>query len=125
MKKAEANRKADLEQMETNGKADLENLKRMMEEMLRANQDCLKEMTTCNEVTETELDPGMMQSIEEHQEVPMEDTTVMPVGQPRKRRRVCNLAAERSGEKVDPGGSRLPPAGRCPAMQKWHGTRGT
>jgi hypothetical protein len=26
---------------------------------------------------------------------------------------------------VDPGGSRLPPAGRCPVMQQWHGTRET
>jgi hypothetical protein len=24
---------------------------------------------------------------------------------------------------VDPGGSWLPPAGRCPAVQQWHGAR--
>jgi hypothetical protein len=36
----------------------------------------------------------MMQSIEEHQEIPKEDAAVMPVGGPRKRRRVCNMAAE-------------------------------
>jgi hypothetical protein len=77
-RKAEANRKTNLEQMETNRKADLEhmatnrkanldNLKMMMEEMLRANQDGLKEMTACNGVTETEPDPGMMQFIGEHQ----------------------------------------------------------
>jgi hypothetical protein len=35
----------------------------------------------------------MMQSIKEHQEIPKEDTAVMPVGEPRKRRRVCNLAS--------------------------------
>jgi hypothetical protein len=37
----------------------------------------------------------MMQSIEEHQEIPKEDAAVMPVGGPRKGRRSCNLAAER------------------------------
>jgi hypothetical protein len=42
----------------------------------------LDEMTACNGTTETEPDPGMMLSIEE------------PVREPRKRRRVRNLAAE-------------------------------
>jgi hypothetical protein len=37
----------------------------------------------------------MMQSIEEHQEIPKEDAAVMPIGELRKRRRVCNLASER------------------------------
>jgi hypothetical protein len=37
----------------------------------------------------------MMQSTEEQQEIPKEETTVMSVGEPRKRNRVCNLAAER------------------------------
>jgi hypothetical protein len=36
----------------------------------------------------------MMQSTEEHQEIPKGETAVMPVGEPRKRRRVRNLAAE-------------------------------
>jgi hypothetical protein len=66
----------------------------MMEEMLRANQDGLKETNACNEMMETEPDPGMMQSIEEHQKIPKEDAAVMLVGGPRKRHRVCNLAAE-------------------------------
>jgi hypothetical protein len=30
----------------------------------------------------------------EHQEIPKEEASVMPVGEPRKRRRVCNLATE-------------------------------
>jgi hypothetical protein len=42
----------------------------------------------------TEPDPGLMQSTEEHQEIPKEEAAVMPVGEPRKRRKVCNLAAE-------------------------------
>jgi hypothetical protein len=37
----------------------------------------------------------MMQSIEEHQENLKEDVAVIPVGGLRKRRRDCNLAAER------------------------------
>jgi hypothetical protein len=52
----------------------------------------LDEMTTCQEATETEPNPGMMQSIEEHQEIPKEDAVVMLVGEPRKWDRVCNLA---------------------------------
>jgi hypothetical protein len=37
----------------------------------------------------------MMQSIKEHQEIPKEEAAVMPVIEPGKRRKVCNLAAER------------------------------
>jgi hypothetical protein len=36
-----------------------------------------------------------MQSIEKHQEIPKGEAAVMPVREPRKRRRVRNLAAER------------------------------
>jgi hypothetical protein len=35
----------------------------------------------------TEPDPEMMQSAEEHQEISTDDAAVMPVGEPRKRRR--------------------------------------
>jgi hypothetical protein len=48
----------------------------------------LDETTACNGATKTQPDPGMMQSIEEHQEVSKEDAAVMPFGEPRKRRRV-------------------------------------
>jgi hypothetical protein len=61
----------------------------------------LDEMTACNGATETEPDPGMMQSVEEHQKTPKEDAPVMPVGGPRKRRRVCNLSAERRQKRKD------------------------
>jgi hypothetical protein len=54
----------------------------------------LDETTACNGATETEPDPGMMQSIKENQEIPKGEAAVMPVGEPRKRRRVRNLAAE-------------------------------
>jgi hypothetical protein len=88
---------------------------------------CLGKMETDTE--KIEPDPGMMQSTEEHQEIPKGEAAVMPVGEPRKRRRVRSLAGERRqkrkkgpGEIVDRGGSRLPPAGRCFAVQEWHGT---
>jgi hypothetical protein len=37
----------------------------------------------------------MMPSVEEHKDIPTEDVAVMSVGEPRKRRRVRKLAAER------------------------------
>jgi hypothetical protein len=43
----------------------------------------------------TEPDPGKMQSVDEHQEIPEEDAAVMPVGGLKKRRRDWNLAAGR------------------------------
>jgi hypothetical protein len=51
--------------------------------------------TNCNRATHTEPDPGMMQSIKEHLDIPKEDATVLPVGEPKRRHRVCNLAMER------------------------------
>jgi hypothetical protein len=44
-----------------------------------------KMMATWNtnpEAMKIEQDPGMMQSVEEHQEIPTEDAAVMPVGEP-------------------------------------------
>jgi hypothetical protein len=55
---------------------------------------CRKEMTAWGDETETEPDPGMMLTIEEYQEIPKRDTAGMPVGGPRKRRRVRNLVEE-------------------------------
>jgi hypothetical protein len=66
-----------------------------MKAVIQSIRSELDETTACNEATETEPDPRMMQSTEEHQEIPKEDAAVMPVGKPRKRSRVCNLAAER------------------------------
>jgi hypothetical protein len=83
----------------------------MIEEMMRANQDKMdawlaekqdgrKETTACHEVTEadtekTEPDPGVMQFIGEHQEVPKEEAAMMLVRGLRKRRTDRNLAAGR------------------------------
>jgi hypothetical protein len=41
----------------------------------------------------------MLQSIEECQQIPKEVAIVMPVGEPRKRHRVHNLAAENRQKK--------------------------
>jgi hypothetical protein len=71
-----------------------ETIQHEMKAVIQPIRSDLDETTTSNEATETEHDPGMMQSIEEHQENPKGEATVMPVGVPRKWRRVCNLAAE-------------------------------
>jgi hypothetical protein len=55
----------------------------------------LDETTARSEATETKPDPGLMQSIQEHQEIPKGEAAVMQVGEPRERRKVCNLALER------------------------------
>jgi hypothetical protein len=91
-----------------------------------------KEKTACQEATETEPNPRMMQSIEEHEEIPKGEATGVPVGRPRKRvgSRIWPRSAARSGRKglrdiVDSGESWLPPAKGCPAVQNWHGEKGT
>jgi hypothetical protein len=124
-KEMNINMKATQERMEADRKSDREDLKGMMEEMMNANQeeklarmregiksgqaemkpildawlmdvkDGRKETTACQEATETEPNPGMLQSIEGHQEIPKGEAAGMPVVGPRKRRRVRNLAAER------------------------------
>jgi hypothetical protein len=56
---------------------------------------CRGETAASQEATETEPDPGTMQSKEEHQEFPKEEATVMPIGGLRKRRWDRNVAAGR------------------------------
>jgi hypothetical protein len=80
-------------------------------------KDDRNETTACNKATEKiEPDPGMMQSTEEHQDIPSEDV-VRPVKGLKKWGRSRKSTAGRHG------GSWLPPAGRCPAMQQWHGEK--
>jgi hypothetical protein len=55
-------------------------------------QNLHKELTEAN-TEKTEPHPGMMQSTEEHQQIPKGEAAVMPVGEARKRRRAHNLAA--------------------------------
>jgi hypothetical protein len=87
--------------------------KTIQREMKAATQPIrpeLDETSACNEATETKPNPGMMQSTEEHQEIPKGEAAVMLVGGPRKRRRVCNLAAKRRQKRKERtrgyGGSR-------------------
>jgi hypothetical protein len=108
--------KETLAKMEAEKKSDLGNLKSMMERIMNTNQTDVKlkeltettsadmkacrEMTVCHEATEVDIgkiepDSGMMQSVAVHQGVPREDATVMPVGEPRKRRRDRKLDARR------------------------------
>jgi hypothetical protein len=121
------------EEMDTKTEAIHAETKAMRDKTVEANVNaCRKETTACQEATETETNSGMMQSIEENQEIPKGESAVTPVGVPRKQRRVWNLAWSTArdgrkipGEIVDPGGSWLSPAGRCPTVQKWHGEKET
>jgi hypothetical protein len=93
----ETNRQADRERTETNHDDLIKTVKEEMRAMVDA---CHKEMMACLGKTEADRekpdpDLGMMQSAEEHQEFTKKDAAVIPVGEPRKRRRVRNLAAER------------------------------
>jgi hypothetical protein len=62
-----------------------------------------------------------MESETEHREATKEGVVVKPVDGRKKRNRGRNLAVGRRGKPKDltrdPGGSWLPPAGRCPAVQ--------
>jgi hypothetical protein len=75
------------------------NQKKMLGSMAKFEEimDLMK--ATLNTHTEAKkIDPRMMQSIQEHQDVPSEDVAVMPVAKPRKWRRVRKLTAGRRGE---------------------------
>jgi hypothetical protein len=70
------------------------------EARLACEEPTSRDTKAFHEVTErdtenTELDPGTMQFMEEHQEIPKEAVTVMVVGGLRKWRRYQNLAAGR------------------------------
>jgi hypothetical protein len=88
-----------------------------LDEWLMDLKDGRKETTACNVVTETEPDPRMMHSVEEHQDIRKEEAVVVPVGEPRKWRRVSNLAAERHQKRKERAkgnrGSRRKSAAAC------------
>jgi hypothetical protein len=58
-----------------------------LDEWLMDLKDGRKETTTWNKATETKLDPGLMQTIEEHQDITKGEAAAIPVGEPRKWRR--------------------------------------
>jgi hypothetical protein len=79
--------------METNRKA-------YHKEMMATVDAYHERMMACLGKTEadtekTKPDPGMMQSTEEHQEIPKGEAAVMPVREQKKQRRVRSLATER------------------------------
>jgi hypothetical protein len=76
-----ARMKAEREADRGQRKTDIEQILAKMEEMF-AKMDM-------------KANPGMMQCVGEHQEVSREEAVVMSVGEPKKRRRNRNLAAER------------------------------
>jgi hypothetical protein len=92
-----ADRKADQEIMA----ADKEDLLAKMKEEMKANQEELLArmdlmMATWNTHTETkkiEQDPGMMPSVEEHQDTPTEEVAVMPVKGRKNQHRGRKLSA--------------------------------
>jgi hypothetical protein len=91
-KKVEADKEDLLTKMKEDRKADKEDLLARMDAMFETYKKRI--MAT----KKTEKNPGMTQSIEEHQDVPNEDVTVMPVKGLKKRRRVWKSTAERRGE---------------------------
>jgi hypothetical protein len=90
-------------------KASTAKLEEKMEETIECQTKHLKAIhermmakwNTHQEMTEIDPDTEMMQSTEEHQEIPTEDTAVMPVGEPRKQHSVRYLAAESHQKRKD------------------------
>jgi hypothetical protein len=89
----------------------------------------LKPRETENKIylEETEANPEKMQSEVEHGEAPTEDSAVKSLGTMRKGHGGQHRAAgqwrepkELTEEIVDPEGSWLPPARRCPVVQEKH-----
>jgi hypothetical protein len=97
-------------------------MRSIRDEWLMDLKDGQKETTACNGETEIKLDPGLMQSIKEHQDNPKGEAAVMPMGEPRKRRRVRNLDAERrqknKGRTRENGGSRRKLAAACKKVSR-------
>jgi hypothetical protein len=77
------------------------------DERKKANKDTREEAMACQEKTEARLlreEPSSrdMEPEVSHEEVPVDDATVMPVGEPRNRRRdQQNMSAERRKKKKD------------------------
>jgi hypothetical protein len=119
----EEERKSVLEWMGAKTKTILAETKARRDKRMEANtNDNGNKSTACQDAMEAnpekiEQDPGMMQSVEEHQDVPNEDVAVMPVKGLKKRRREQKSTAGRRGEpkKLNRGnfGSRKKLAAAC------------
>jgi hypothetical protein len=113
--------------IDTNIKAYHEEMMAMVHAYHEWMMACLQKMEADTE--KTKPDPGMMQSIEEHQEIPKGEATVMPVGEPRKQRRVRSLATEHRQKRKERTwgnrGSRRKSAATCRKVSRcarvaWH-----
>jgi hypothetical protein len=83
---------ANQEKMKADRKAYYEEMMDMLDAYHERMMACLGKLVADTE--KTEPDRGMMQSTEEHQEIPKGEAAVMLVAEPRKQHRVCNLVAE-------------------------------
>jgi hypothetical protein len=98
-------------------RAELETIQHEMKAVIQPIRAELDETTACNGATETEPVPGMIHFIEEHQEI-----LKGKVADPRKRRGVCSLAAERSQKRKERtrgnSGSRRKSAAACRRLSR-------
>jgi hypothetical protein len=108
---------AEMQEMKANQAKMDANLKFMRQEMNAGHKEIMawlkdlkingEETMTCQEKTEVRLEEEEPTSVEmkpevAHEEVPLEDAVVMPVGEPRKRRRdQRHLAAQRRQKKEE------------------------
>jgi hypothetical protein len=92
---AKLNAKMEAIQTKMNNQAEMRSI---IDEWMTDIKDARKETTTCNKAKKTVLDPEMMQSVEEHQEVPRENAIVKSVKGRKKRRRGRKSTAGRRGE---------------------------
>jgi hypothetical protein len=74
---------------------------RLEEKVDNYHKKMMARWNTHQETTTTVPDPEMMQSAEEHQEIPSEDDAIMPVVEPRQRHGVRYLAAESHRKRKD------------------------
>jgi protoporphyrinogen oxidase len=94
---------AKMEAIQEKAEARMAKFEGKMEETMELRMKHLM-MATWNTHTETkkiEQDPRMMQSVEEHQDIPTQDAVVMSVGERRKRHRVWKPAVERCQKRKD------------------------
>jgi hypothetical protein len=92
--------KEEIKSGEAEMKSTVNAFQERMDTSIANRKDGRKGRTSCQEATKadtqkTEPGPRMMQSVEEHQEIPKEDAAVMPVRGLTKRRRDRYLAASR------------------------------
>jgi hypothetical protein len=91
----QAEMKADRKANQARIEAKLNAKHKKMMAMFDAHHERIMASLEKTKATDFKANPEEMESVMEQQEIPKEDTTVMLVGEPRKQRRVCNLAAER------------------------------